>query len=132
MFALFHTLRIVLNVEEFSTLEKRKRAKEKGCEWLQYWTIIAAAVSHLLLQINSSINFVIYCYFNKSFRYELSSWLNRIVVFFKKDTREVEKTLPDVRVDSMPLEHRQEIAIVEEVEQDEPAELDKNSNEIEE
>ena len=132
LFVLFHTLRIVLNLEEFSTLEKRKRAKENGCEWLQYWTIIAAAISHLLLQINSSINFVIYCYFNKSFRYELSSWLNRIVVFFKKDTREVEKTLPDVRVDSMPLEHRQEIAIVEEVEQDEPAELDKNSNEIEE
>ena len=44
-----------------------------GCEWLQYWTIIASPVSSLLLQLNSSFNFIIYCFFNKSFREKLLS-----------------------------------------------------------
>ena len=74
-FGVFHILRIVLNVEEFLYFDERKAAKEKGCEWLQYWTIIASPISHFLLQINSSVNFVIYCYFNKSFRSETSSTL---------------------------------------------------------
>ena len=84
LFGLFHILRIILNIEEFTSLDEMKKAKEvKGCEWLQYWTIISSAVSHLLLQINSSVNFVIYCYFNKSFRDELISRLNLISTFFK-------------------------------------------------
>ena len=121
LFVLFHTLRIVLNVEEFLTLEKRKRAKETGCEWLQYWTIIAAPLSHLLLQINSSINFVIYCYFNRSFRYELSSLLNRVVVYFKKDTIQVENT--DVKINAIPTKRPQEFATIEDIEVAEQLEL---------
>ena len=57
LFGLCHILRIILNIEEFSSLDDRKMAKEQRCQWLQYWTIIASPVSHLLLQINSSINF---------------------------------------------------------------------------
>ena len=78
LFGLFHILRIVLNIEEFASLERRKRVKEQndGCEWLQYWTIIASPISHILLQLNSSLNFIIYCYFNKSFRDVLISWIN--------------------------------------------------------
>ena len=71
LFCLFHILRIVLNVEEFSSLSKREMANEHGCEWLQYWTIIASPVSHILLLSNSSMNFIIYCYFNKAFREHL-------------------------------------------------------------
>ena len=73
LFGVFHILRIVLNVEEFLYIDERKAAKDNGCEWLQYWTIIASPISHFLLQINSSVNFVIYCYFNKSFRSESAS-----------------------------------------------------------
>ena len=78
LFGLFHILRIILNIEEFASLEKRKRVKEQndGCEWLQYWAIIASPISHLLLQLNSSLNFIIYCYFNKSFRDVLILWVN--------------------------------------------------------
>ena len=79
LFGVFHILRIVLNVEEFLYFDERKAAKEKGCEWLQYWTIIASPISHFLLQINSSVNFVIYCYFNKSFRSETSSTFNSAI-----------------------------------------------------
>jgi hypothetical protein len=83
LFGLFHILRIILNIEEFSSLDDRKMAKENKCQWLQYWTIIASPVSHLLLQINSSINFVIYCYFNKSFRDKLISWINPMLKFLQ-------------------------------------------------
>ena len=57
-----------------------RHAKEIGCEWLQFWTLIAVPISNSLLQINSSINFFIYCVFNKSFRDTLKSklpWLLR-------------------------------------------------------
>lgn len=85
LFGLFHILRIVLNIEEFASLEKRKRVKEQkdGCEWLQYWTIIASPISHLLLQLNSSLNFVIYCYFNKSFRDVVILWINAALTYMK-------------------------------------------------
>ena len=83
MFGMFHFLRMILNVEELLTLEIRRMARNKGCEWLQYWTIISAPVSHLLLQINSSINVFIYCYFNKLFRDRLSFWFASIQNFLK-------------------------------------------------
>jgi hypothetical protein len=102
LFILFHILRIILNIEEFATLEKRKMAKGMGCEWLQYWTIIAAPVSHILLQINSSINFVIYCFFNKSFRHELVTWWTSFLNVFKMRNnsrlQRTNMTFPDTKM----------------------------------
>ena len=80
LFGVFHILRIILNIEEFLSHDNNTMASEKGCDWLQYWTIIAAPVSHLLLQINSSINFFIYCFFNKAFRDELVSRLKLLSI----------------------------------------------------
>ena len=74
-FGLSHVLRIVLNIEELKSLDDNKKAQESGCEWLKFWTIIVAPISHLLLQINSGINFFIYCFFNKAFRDVLLSKL---------------------------------------------------------
>ena len=112
LFGLFHILRIILNIEEFSSLDNRKEAKEKGCMWLQYWTIIASPVSHLLLQLQPCINFVIYCYFNKSFRDKLISWFNPILDIVKSNcgstTEEgitTEHQLPtqsDTKMDNLP------------------------------
>ena len=83
LFCLFHVIRIALNVEEFTTLNDRKLAKENNCEWLQYWTLISSNISHVLLQINSSFNFVIYCYFNKWFRKELLQRMDKFFNIFK-------------------------------------------------
>ena len=103
LFALSHILRIVLNIEEFSSLDNRDIAKDKGCEWLQYWTIMASSVSHLLLHISSSINFVIYCYFNKSFRGELISWINAILNCLNlKCSSHGEVNLPVQRILTIP------------------------------
>ena len=75
LFGLSHVLRIVLNIEEMRSLGEEREALEKGCEWLKFWTIVVAPISHLLLQINSGINFFIYCFFNKAFRNVLISKL---------------------------------------------------------
>ena len=83
LFGVFHILRIILNIEEFASHDNNQMASSIGCDWLQYWTIIAAPVSHILLQINSSINFFIYCFFNKGFRDELLNRLSSIRALFK-------------------------------------------------
>lgn len=118
LFGLFHILRIVLNLEECLNLEERKFAKEKQCEWLQYWTIIASPISHLMLQTNSSVNFLIYCYFNKSFRAELTSSLAIILAFFKikgciNDTIITDQ---DTRNNAMPNTIPLEMANIEDIE----------------
>ena len=77
LFFLSHVLRIALNIEEFESLYHVKEAEEKGCAWLRYWTILAVPVSNLLLQINSSMGFLIYCVFNKTFRKTLKAKLWR-------------------------------------------------------
>ena len=84
LFGLFHALRIILNIEEFASLDKSNKASEIGCEWLQFWTIIAAPVSNLLIQINSSINFFLYCFLNNAFKFELVSMLKSMLAVFKK------------------------------------------------
>ena len=111
LFGLFNFLRIILNINEFLSHDNDKMAIKLGCEWLQYWTIIAAPVSHLLLQINSSINFFIYCLFNKGFRDELLSRVNVISSKFviKQDLEDVESidaihltTLPATKMTTVP------------------------------
>ena len=56
-----HSLRIVLNIEEWVNM----KAAQTGC--YSFWTTMAQPVGHLLLQINSSANFFIYCVLNKIF-----------------------------------------------------------------
>ena len=105
LFCLFHILRIVLNIEEFASLEKRKQVKEQndGCEWLQYWTIIASPVSHILLQLNSSLNFIIYCYFNKSFRDVLVSWIDIFISYVRP--KETQSNNGSLNKESFPMLH---------------------------
>ena len=93
LFVLCHILRIILNIEEFLYLDVRKVAKEnKNCEWLQYWAILASVISHLLLQINSSVNIVIYCSFNHSFRDELWGLLRKITKLLEEKTTSSSET----------------------------------------
>ena len=68
LFGLSHVLRITLNIEEFISLEDSNNARANGCDWIKFWTYLVSPISHVLLLINSSINFFIYCFFNPSFR----------------------------------------------------------------
>ena len=80
LFLLFHILRILLNIEELSSLLNINEAKKENCEWLPFWTLVAVPISHTLLQINSSINLFIYCFCNKSFRNVLKMKLRSLVL----------------------------------------------------
>ena len=73
-FCICHILRIVLNVEELITFEQLETKLEEAtrnqtyCDFVRFWTMIANDLSHLLLQLNSSINFLIYYYWSSNFR----------------------------------------------------------------
>ena len=48
-------------------MEKYKKDMENGCG-LPQWVVITGLVSELLLAVNSSINFFIYCFMSSLFR----------------------------------------------------------------
>ena len=75
LFVLCHALRVSLNIEEFLNLrEEINDANEDIDEDLEcvppnYWSkAILPPISHFLLQFNSSINFFVYSFLNKTFR----------------------------------------------------------------
>ena len=69
-----HILRVILNLEEIIYFEEINQLeimeKKHGikCTHVQFWTAITADISHLLLQVSSSINFFIYGWLSKKFR----------------------------------------------------------------
>ena len=83
-FFLCHILRIVVNIEEIITyddwVKTEERAEKAGqyCGGVQFWTMITTDYSFLLLQINASINFFIYCFFSKQFQKVLKDQLLRL------------------------------------------------------
>ena len=51
---------------------------QKGCPpTTHHWALIGTSVSHILLTINSSVNFVIYCFLCTTFRGILYRYVNR-------------------------------------------------------
>ena len=70
LFLSCHFLRVSLNIEEFINMNKNILTNEKTeCELPRNWSRgILPPVSHFLLQFNSSTNFFVYCFFNKTFK----------------------------------------------------------------
>jgi len=69
LFVLCHTIRIVLNIDEFLNLAKFKEHRERGCDDTDgFWTKIAVPINQLLIIVNSSGNFFIYSFFDPSFQ----------------------------------------------------------------
>ena len=77
IFVLCHTLRIVLNIDQFINLNKFKEIQEKGCYQAdRVWFRIVAPISQFLILINSSGNFFIYLFFDPTFRNNLQQvWI---------------------------------------------------------
>jgi len=63
-----HSLRVVLNVEEFIDLTSYKEQMEKGCNGREFWHEVLVRISQLLIIINSSANFFIYVFMDNGFR----------------------------------------------------------------
>ena len=72
IFIVCHSLRIVLNIEEFLNLANLIEISNKACEnSATFWVEIATPNNQLLLIINSSCNFFIYSFFDSVFQKSL-------------------------------------------------------------
>ncbi len=56
-----------------------RESLRNGCNLTSHWALIGTSVSHILLTINSSVNFVIYCFLCTTFRGILYHNVNRWV-----------------------------------------------------
>lgn len=78
LFLICHTLRIILNVHGLFNLKFVRQSLRNGCSGVtNLWSLIGASISHILLTINSSVNFIIYCFMCTTFRRILYTWVNK-------------------------------------------------------
>ena len=69
IFIVTNILRISLNISDLILHDTTKRLYANNCTYgLPYWHMIAIPISQILMDLNSSVNFFVYCAFNQSFR----------------------------------------------------------------
>lgn len=68
IFLISNVPRIALNLHEVFTIEQYKEDVSHGCIHLPFWVLLSGTVSQLLMVVNSSINFFIYCVMSALFR----------------------------------------------------------------
>ena len=73
MFFICHALRITLNIAEMVDSDFKQEQWKKGCPGIGFWGMIALPISGLMLQINSSTDFFIYCIYDNLFKEVLYS-----------------------------------------------------------
>ena len=61
--------RLILNIHHLFTFAAARDNFDRGCGLsTATWTLVATSVSHILLTLNSSVNFFIYCGMSPTFR----------------------------------------------------------------
>ena len=68
IFVLCHSIRVILNIDEFINLTRFKEEREKGCDGTNFFSQVIVPINQLLIIINSSANFFIYVFFDKGFQ----------------------------------------------------------------
>ena len=68
MFVVCHILRMILNIEELGKNLGKSYEERLEEECANFWAVIVMPISTILLQINSSSNFFIYCFFDDMYR----------------------------------------------------------------
>ena len=63
-----HSLRVVLNIDEFIDITRYKEDLEKGCNIRKFWNELAVRINQLLIIMNASANFFIYVCMDKGFQ----------------------------------------------------------------
>ena len=71
VFVICHSLRIILNVDEFLNLPQFVEELQKGCNTQKFWDQILIPLNQLLLIINASAHFFIYVFFDQGFQHVL-------------------------------------------------------------
>ena len=80
-FILCHALRILLSFQEAIVIKNVMACTSAGKPIFPRWAVITNQFSELILVLNSSVNLIIYCCFNKAFRQHMLSCKNH---FFSK------------------------------------------------
>ena len=70
LFLACHSLRVILNIEE--AYNKANREEYEQCP-LRYWAVLTIPISAVLIHINASAIFFVYCFFDPVFRKVLIS-----------------------------------------------------------
>ena len=77
IFLACNTPRFVLNFEECLAGRDYTAAAKAGCNLHPFWALVLNHVSQLLICVNSSLGFVIYCVMSRDFRSVLSEKVNK-------------------------------------------------------
>ena len=68
VFVLCHSLRFMLNVDEFLNLTTFIEEQEKGCDNPKFWDQVLVPLNQILIIINASAHFFIYVFFDYGFQ----------------------------------------------------------------
>ena len=71
VFVLCHSLRFILNVDEFLNLTKFIEEQENGCDSPKFWDSVLVPLNQILIIINASAHFFIYVFFDHGFQHVL-------------------------------------------------------------
>ena len=93
MFFLCHALRVAQNVKEIIDFEENRLEVEKGCIPNEFWELLLVPLSDLLVQINASMNFFIYCICDYIFRNVLDEKVSRIRSFRNSTRRAAQEAI---------------------------------------
>ena len=74
IYLITNTPRIILNFYEFTTIDHFREDSKSFCYYLPPWVVILTSISMVLITLNSSINFFIYCVCNTSFRQQCKEY----------------------------------------------------------
>ena len=72
VFLFCHSLRFILNIDEFLRRAHFKEDQQSKCDGLYFWEQILIPLNQLLLIINPSAHFFIYVFFDQGFQMEIS------------------------------------------------------------
>lgn len=78
LFLVFNSPRNFLNIYEVLHFNRITMDYMNGCKALPLWILVVGSVSHILLTINSSVNFFLYCVMSTTFRTELKSLATKV------------------------------------------------------
>jgi hypothetical protein len=84
VFCVCHTLRVIMNIEEMIHSEDINYSIIKGCNPWSFTFLVMVPLSEILLQINCSVNFFVYCAFNKRFKEVTFSYARNFIQCCKK------------------------------------------------
>ncbi|CAB4060863.1 unnamed protein product [Lepeophtheirus salmonis] len=95
VFVVCNSLRLILNFYDFTVVEEIIDCERKGVgRFPPPWIVCSVSVSHFLLMVNSSVNFLVYCFAGTKFRTILTRKVNSIWKKYQRDGKKGSSNSP--------------------------------------